>query len=160
MATPIPVLNSNKDDLSYEFYVQVGMIMEMLQACQIICEKCSRTLDNFKYKETFFQKKKQTIAALHRQFKHVCDNIDRNFDGILQSVYDKYPNDAGGAYDSLQRAALEDIRILLIFMHRCDGDAEKQHKMEKAMLNFKPGDGENFNLDGLMKYYNFDKKWK
>lgn len=96
------------------------------------------------------------MNELQRTMKRVCTMIDRNFDDVLQKIWAKFPTQSGMAYDSLQTAAMEDLRMLLILNTRCDGDIEKMHKMQKALLNFKAADDSNYDLDSLLKYYNLE----
>lgn len=152
----IPLLNEDGTDLSIDMYLQVGLVLEMLTACQYICNCCGRSYDMAKYKDVFFQQKRQTVNELQRAFKRVCIMIDRNFDGVLQKIWAKFPGESGKAYESLQTAAIEDLRMLLIFNTRCNGDVEKMRKMQKALLNFNASNDSDYDLDALLKYYNLE----
>lgn len=45
----IPLLNDAGNDLSNEMLLQVGLVLEMLTACQYICNCCGRSYDLCKY---------------------------------------------------------------------------------------------------------------
>lgn len=155
-----PLLNEKKTDLSNEMLLQVALILEMQNVCEMMCYAMAREFDRSGYKDTFFQRKKQALTEIKTCFERAARLINCNFDETLQKIWNKAAlnNETEAVYDAVQWLSMDTLRLLLIYHSRCDADWTKRERIHKAILNFKPDEKVTFDLDGLLKYYNIEKK--
>ena len=146
--------NDNNTDFSNEFIILMALVIEMVNASEMICYKISRDLEHSGYRNTFFQQKKQCIGNIKKSVDYIASQINTGFDDVMQRIISKSVGEETYTFDCMQHLSLDTIRLLLEYHSRCDGDIQKPERVHKAIMNFKEIEKNRFDLKALLEYFN------
>lgn len=145
------LLNKEKNDISDDLYISLGIMLECVWAAEIIAYRIAETMDSIKAKGTLVQEKKQCLNKARRMTQDIIRNLEIAFDDTFNMCGSRRGID-GLFMDEIQECANDIVKLLLIYYARGDGDWEKKDRMKAALLNFKPLVG--VDLTGMLKYFN------
>lgn len=145
------LLNKEKNDISDDLYISLGIMLECVWAAEIIAYRIAETMDSIKAKGTLVQEKKQCLNKARRMNQDMIRNLEIAFDDTF-NMCGAGRNEGGLFMDEIQECANDIVKLLLIYYARGDGDWERKDKMKAALLNFKPV--KDVDLSGLLKYFN------
>lgn len=143
------ILEKGGHTYSKDLRLSIGLLLYSIWASEIVCYRIAESMDLLKAKNTFTQRRKQSLNRARRMVLQIIRDMGIAFDDDFALV----AQTEKGYMDNVQENANDILKLLLIYFSRGDGDWEKKDKMKLALLNFKPNP-EGYNIVELLKYFN------